>query len=81
MSTKFYAVAPQGIEAFECSAPLPQMLLDAGYEQAIPGKIYRKRVACPVNGDGYWYMRQEIVTASGRCVGSIARDDLPSGEL
>lgn len=53
----------------------------AQFEPGVPGKVYRKRVACPVNGDGYWYHRQEVLNSAGVVCGSIARNDLPSGEL
>lgn len=83
MTTTLYAIAPNALtgSAFEVKGPLPAVLLEAGFQHVTPGKCYRKTVRCPVNGDGYWYTRQELVTADGRVMGSIPRYDMASGEL
>jgi len=36
------------------------------------GQRYRKTVRCPVNGDGYWYTRRELIAPDGTMVGSVA---------
>ena len=36
------------------------------------GPSYCKTCRCPVNGDGYWYYRRELLSPDGRMVGSVA---------
>ncbi len=52
-----------------------------GFARAELGERYRKNVRCPVNGDGYFYTRRELLCPSGTVVGSVADWDGPSGEL
>lgn len=66
------------------SEPTPrewELLRSVGLEPARVGRPYRQTVACPVNGDGYWYTRRELLDASGVVVGSVRDDAGPSGEL
>lgn len=57
------------------------ILAKAGLTPATVGKAFRKTVRCPVNGDGYWYTRRELLDSKGAVVGSVRDDSGPSGEL
>lgn len=59
---------------------VPEVLADV-LEPLTRGKLYRATWACPVNGDGYRYWRQELVNAAGEVRGTVRRDDLGSEEL
>ena len=52
-----------------------------GKELATHGETFRRNVRCPVNGDGYWYTRRELLDSNGYLVGSYEVDDGPRGEL
>lgn len=57
------------------------VLAGAGLYPATLGQRYRKQVRCPVNGDGYWYTRRELLDSSGAVVGSVDDPSGPSGVL
>lgn len=57
------------------------VLAGAGLELATIGDRYRKSVACPVNGDGYWYTRRYVLDSAGEVVGSFEDEQGPRGEL
>jgi hypothetical protein len=54
-------------------------LAELGFERATEGQHYRRDVRCPVNGDGYWYTRCEVVDADGIVVGTAEVEDGPRG--
>lgn len=56
-------------------------LAKLGFERATLGERFRRDVACPVNGDGYWYTRVELRDSEGHVVGSAEVPDGPGGEL
>lgn len=56
-------------------------LATAGLELATIGDRYKKTVACPVNGDGYWYTRRYVLDSAGEVVGSFEDETGPRGEL
>ena len=56
-------------------------LAELGFERAKQGQHYRRNVVCPVNGDGYWYTRCELLDADGVVVGTAEVDDGPRGEV
>lgn len=45
-------------------------LASCGLTVAFEGQRYLKRVACPVNGDGYEYLRVQLLDSHGCIVGS-----------
>jgi hypothetical protein len=51
----------------------------AGLELAAIGACYKKTVACPVNGDGYWYTRRYLLDSAGEIVGSVEDAQGPRG--
>ncbi len=80
---RLYAIvkgAPSGSH-FAINAPLPADDCVSHLEQLRLGKTFRRSVACPVNGDGYWYTAQYLLNDAGEVRGSIARHDLGGGEL
>lgn len=58
-----------------------EVFAQIGFEMASLGDTFRKTCRCPVNGDGYWYTRVELVDASGFCVGSFRPENSIGGEL
>ena len=56
-------------------------LAHLGFERAIEGRHYRRNVVCPVNGDGYWYTRCEVLDADGGVVGSAEVVSGPRGAI
>jgi len=57
------------------------ILATAGLEPATVGEYFMKTVRCPVNGDGYWYTRRELLDADGKCVGTFEVEQGPRGAL
>jgi hypothetical protein len=57
------------------------VLAGAGLELATIGDRYKKTVACPVNGDGYWYTRRYLLDSAGEVVGSFEDEQGPRGAL
>jgi hypothetical protein len=58
-----------------------ECLATAGLELATIGDCFKKTIRCPVNGDGYWYTRRELLDSAGECVGSFEVEQGPRGEL
>ncbi len=52
-----------------------------GFERARLGPRYRHSVRCPVNGDGYWYTRRQLLCPAGTIVGTVEDPEGPRGEL
>lgn len=50
-------------------------LAEMGLTRAKDGQRYVKRVCCPVNGDGYEYIRVELLDSNGCIVGSRREDE------
>lgn len=51
--------------------PSPEAIEKLRLVKPAIGKRYRDTVRCPVNGDGYWYYRRELLDQDGQFVGSI----------
>ena len=58
-----------------------EVFAELGFERAVLGSRYRKNYRCPVNGDGYWETRQEILDSEGTWIGSREVPEGPWGEL
>lgn len=56
-------------------------LAELGFERARAGRHYRRNIVCPVNGDGYWYTRCELLDSAGTVVDSADVDDGPRGQI
>jgi hypothetical protein len=56
-------------------------LAELGFERARVGQHYRRNIVCPVNGDGYWHTRCELLDADGVVVGTAEVDQGPRGQI
>ena len=67
---------PQALD----TEPSPEAIRVLQLQPCKLGRRYRKTVRCPVNGDGYWYYRRELLAPDGTMVGSVAEPNT-GGEL
>ncbi len=87
ISKRMFFLCRKGVSASamklnrEPTAQELEVLATAGLELATIGERYRKTVACPVNGDGYWYSRRYVLDSAGEVVGSFEDEQGPYGVL